>query len=48
MISSFAQDDSYKFNKVIPADFPAKFYSIDSDDSTTILADVGSVIFYNN
>ena len=39
-ISSSAQDDSYKFKKVILADFSAKFYSIDSNASAVILADV--------
>jgi hypothetical protein len=46
--SSFAQDDSYKFKKVIPADFPGNLYSIDSNASVVILAGIGSVIFYTN
>ena len=39
-ISSFAQEDSYRSKKVNPADFSANFYSIDSNASAIMLADV--------
>ena len=45
---SFAQKNSFKFETLLATDFSSKFYSIDSNATAVILADVGSTSFAGN
>jgi len=45
---SFAQKNSFKFETLLATDFSSKVYSIDSNATAVILADVGSTSFVGN